>query len=55
MTLLFPLMGSVILAQSWTGLEIIPILEIPIMKIAKNLYQPAELTWSIASTIYMRS
>ena len=55
MTLLFPLMWPVILTQSWTGLEINPILEIPIMKIAKNLYQPAELTWSIASTIYMRS
>ena len=45
----------VILTQSWAGLEINPILEIPIMKIAKNLYQPAELTWSIASTISMRS
>ena len=38
MTLLFPLMWPVILTQSWTGLEINPILEIPIMKIAKNLY-----------------
>ena len=28
----------VILTQSWAGLEINPILEIPIMKIAKNLY-----------------
>ena len=49
MTFLFPLMWPVILTQSWTGLEMNLILEIPIMKIAKNLYQPA------ASTIYMRS
>jgi hypothetical protein len=35
MTLLFPLMWSVILTQSWTGLERNPILEIQIMKFAK--------------------
>lgn len=55
MTLLFPLMWSVTLTQSWTGLEINPMLEIPIMKRAKILNQPAELTWIIASTIYMKS
>jgi hypothetical protein len=55
MTLLFPLMGPVILTQSWTGLEINLILNIPILNIAINLYQPRELTWRIASTIYMRS
>ena len=55
MTVLFPLMWPVILTQSGTGLEINPILEISIMMIAKNLYQLAGLTWSIASTIYMRS
>ena len=48
-------MWPVILTQSWTDLEINPILKIPIMKIAKTLYQPAELTWIIASTIYMKS
>jgi hypothetical protein len=43
---------TVILTQSWTGLELNPILEIPIMKIAKNLYQPAYLA---LTTIYLRS
>ena len=37
MTLLFPIMWPAILTQSWTALVINPILESPIMKIAKNL------------------
>jgi hypothetical protein len=52
MTLFFHLKWPVILTQSWTGLEINPILEIPIMKIAKNLYQKAYLALTI---IYLRS
>jgi hypothetical protein len=50
-TVLFPLMWPVILTQSGTGLEINPILEIPKMKMAQNPNQPAELTWSIVSTL----
>ena len=49
MTVLFPLMWPVILTQSGTGLEINPILEIPIMKITKNLFQPAYLALTTIS------
>lgn len=51
MTLLFPIMWLVILTQSWTGLELNPILEIPIMKIARNLYQPPYLALTTISWV----
>ena len=35
----------------WTQVLSLLVYVIPIMMMAENLYQPAELTWSIASTI----
>lgn len=52
MTLLFPLMWSVILTQSWTDLEINPILEITVLlgKTGSGHFQ--RQIWKLAAVIY---